>query len=131
MRDATLQIKKLFRTSSFMYFAFILSEGITITSSEGALKVCKHNFFQEIYDKSIVTCNLPIQWRFIWVKFLHVKYDRLSNDRRVYIEWQQVVQQVTRNDNKWYNEWQRVVQRGTTSGKTSDNEWQWMTTSDS
>ena len=29
-----------------MYFAFIFSEDITITSSEEALKVCDHNFFQ-------------------------------------------------------------------------------------
>ena len=38
--------KKLFHTSSFIYFVFILSECITITSSEEALKVCEHNFFQ-------------------------------------------------------------------------------------
>ena len=31
--------KKLFHTSSFMYFAFIFSEYITITSSEDGLKV--------------------------------------------------------------------------------------------
>ena len=31
-----------------MDFAFIFSERITITSSEEALKVWKHNFFQEI-----------------------------------------------------------------------------------
>ena len=29
-----------------MYFAFILSECIMIISSEEALKVCEHNFFQ-------------------------------------------------------------------------------------
>ena len=40
--------KKLFHTSSFMYFTFIFSERITITSSEEILKVCEHNFFQEI-----------------------------------------------------------------------------------
>ena len=47
--DANLQVyeKKLFfHTSSFMYFAFIFSEYTTITSSEEALKVCEHNFFQ-------------------------------------------------------------------------------------
>ena len=38
--------RKLFHTSSFMYFAFIFSECITIASSKEALKVCKHNFFQ-------------------------------------------------------------------------------------
>ena len=49
-RDANLQLyeKKLFHSSSFMYFAFIFSEYITINSSEEALKVCQHNFFQEI-----------------------------------------------------------------------------------
>ena len=40
--------KKLSHTSSFMYFAFIFSERITIISAKEALKVCEHNFFQEI-----------------------------------------------------------------------------------
>ena len=31
-----------------MNFAFIFLEYITITFSEEALKVCEHNFFQEI-----------------------------------------------------------------------------------
>ena len=31
-----------------MYFAFIFSECMKITSFEEALKVCQHNFFQEI-----------------------------------------------------------------------------------
>ena len=35
-------------TSSFMHFAFIFSERISINSYEGAFKVCEHNFFQEI-----------------------------------------------------------------------------------
>ena len=45
-------------TSSFMYFAFILSERITITSSEEAeeaLKVCEHNFFQKKYKRKRVS----------------------------------------------------------------------------
>ena len=47
-----------------------------------------------------------------------------------YIEWQRVVQRMTKNDNEWqqmttsdsewYNEWQRVIQRVI----TNDNEWQ-------
>ena len=50
LRDAKLQFyeKKLFRTSSFMYFVFIFSECITITSTDKALKVCEYNFFQEV-----------------------------------------------------------------------------------
>ena len=40
--------KKLFYISSFMYFTFIFSECIMITSSEEALKVCEHNFFLQI-----------------------------------------------------------------------------------
>ena len=56
--------KKLFLISSFMYFAFIFKERITITSSEEALKVCEQNLFQEIYVKSSVTCNLAAQLRF-------------------------------------------------------------------
>ena len=39
---------KFFHTSSFMYFPCIFFEYITITSSEEPLKVCEHNFFQEI-----------------------------------------------------------------------------------
>ena len=48
LRDASLQVyeKELLHISSFMYFAFIFSECITITSSEKALKVCEHNFYQ-------------------------------------------------------------------------------------
>ena len=38
--------RKLFYTSSFMYFTFIFSGCITITSSEEGLKVCEYNFFQ-------------------------------------------------------------------------------------
>ena len=66
--------KKLFHTFSFMYLAFIFSERITITSSEEALKVCEHNFIQEILAKSSVTCNLPVRLQFIQVNFLHVGF---------------------------------------------------------
>ena len=38
--------RKLFHTSSFMYFTFIFSGCITITSSKEGLKVCEYNFFQ-------------------------------------------------------------------------------------
>ena len=50
LRDANLQVneKKLFHTSSFMHFALIFSEFITITSSGEALKVWEHNFFLEM-----------------------------------------------------------------------------------
>ena len=47
LRDTNLQVyKKNFHTSSFMHFAFIFSEYITITSFEEALKVCEQSFFQ-------------------------------------------------------------------------------------
>ena len=48
LRDVHLQVytKKLFHISSFMYFAFIFSECITITSTKSALKVCESNFFR-------------------------------------------------------------------------------------
>ena len=48
--NANLQVyeKRRFYKSLFMCSAFIFSECITITSSEDALKVCEHNFFQEI-----------------------------------------------------------------------------------
>ena len=50
LRDANLQLyeKKLFHASSLLYFAFIFSKYIMITSSEEALKVWEHNFFLEI-----------------------------------------------------------------------------------
>ena len=38
--------RKLFHTSSFIYFTFIFSGCITITSSEEGLKVSEYNFFQ-------------------------------------------------------------------------------------
>ena len=43
LRDANLQVneKKLFHTSSFMHFAFIFLEYLTITFHD-------YNFFQEI-----------------------------------------------------------------------------------
>ena len=37
--------KNLYHISSFMYFAFILEERISISSSKESLKVCKQNFF--------------------------------------------------------------------------------------
>ena len=39
--------KKLFHTGSFVFFSFIFSERITITSEE-ALKAYENNFFKEI-----------------------------------------------------------------------------------
>ena len=50
LKDTNLLLyeKKLFHTSSFIYFAFIFLECIKISSSKEALKVCEHNFFQEI-----------------------------------------------------------------------------------
>ena len=44
--DASLEVyeKKPFHTFSFMYFAFIFSECITITSSEEILKVSTISF---------------------------------------------------------------------------------------
>ena len=50
LRDANEQVneKNLFYTSSFMHFASIFSEYITINSSEEALKVWEQNFFLEM-----------------------------------------------------------------------------------
>ena len=44
-QPASLRME-LFHTSSFMYFTFIFSGCISITSSEEGLKVCEHNFYQ-------------------------------------------------------------------------------------
>ena len=54
LQDTSLQVcEKNSFTHPFMYFAFIFSECITITSSQGCycsseetLKMCEHNFFQ-------------------------------------------------------------------------------------
>ena len=51
--DANLQVneKRLIHASSFMYFAFIFSEYITIGSSEETLKMSEHYFFKEVNEK--------------------------------------------------------------------------------
>ena len=56
LRDTNLQVneKKLIHTSLLMYFAFILWEYITITSSEEALKMCEHYYYQEIKRKVVL-----------------------------------------------------------------------------
>ena len=64
-QPASLQKKKLFHTSSFMYFSFIFSECIKIPSSAKALKVCDIIFFQEMKAESSLTCNVLVQLRFI------------------------------------------------------------------
>ena len=74
MPDCKFTKKSLFHTSSFMYFAFIFSERVTIKSSEEALKVCQHTFFQKLKANSSVTCNLLVQLWFIQVNFLYAEY---------------------------------------------------------
>ena len=45
--DASLQVyEENSFIHPFMYFTFIFSGYVTITSSEESLKVCQHNFFQ-------------------------------------------------------------------------------------
>ena len=61
---ASLQ-KKVFRTSSFIYFAFIFSEFIMITSSREGLKVCEHNLFQEKISVKECYLQFTFQLRFI------------------------------------------------------------------
>ena len=63
--------KTLSHILSFIYFSFIFSEYITISSSEGALKVWEHNFFLKIQAESSVTCNLSVRLWFIQINFLH------------------------------------------------------------
>ena len=74
MPDCKFTKKPLFHTSSFMYFAFIFSERVTIKSSEEVLKVCQHTFFQKLKANSSVTCNLLVQLWFIQVNFLYAEY---------------------------------------------------------
>ena len=76
--------KKLFHASSFMYFAFIFSECVTITSSKEALKVCEHNFFQRKVVLLVIYLSITIDlsqlsscwiWHltFSWAQFLSNK----------------------------------------------------------
>ena len=82
--EANLQVyeKKLIHTSSFMYFAFIFSERITITSSEEALKVCEHNFFRK--QKVLLlwfTCSITIhlsQLHSCWMWHLTLSWVRYT-----------------------------------------------------
>ena len=70
--------KKLFHTSSLMYFAFIFSECITITFSEGALKVCDSTIFfrkSSKYKQKIVllviyifNCNSSKSFSSCWIR---------------------------------------------------------------
>ena len=90
LRDASLQVyeKELLHISSFMYFAFIFSECITITSSEEALKVYAHNFFQwkvvllVIYlfnhDSSKSTIFMPNVAFDVLLSAVFVKYGKLE-----------------------------------------------------
>ena len=57
--------------------------------------------------------DLQVTWKLAILQIVYKKTDEL------YIEWQRVVQRVTRSDNEWH----RVVQRMTTISTTSDNEW--------
>ena len=80
--------RKLFHTSSFMYFAFIFSECITITSSKEALKVCEHSFFQQkavllvfclfnqdSFQSTIFMLNMAFDVLFCSVQFLSYKLE--------------------------------------------------------
>ena len=64
LRDTNLQVneKKTHSDILFMYFALIFSEYITITSSEEALKMCEHNFFQEIKRKVVSLVIYPLNY---------------------------------------------------------------------
>ena len=50
-----------------MYFSFSQNSSRLVISSQEALKVCKQ-------AKISVSCNLPVQLRFILLIFLHVEY---------------------------------------------------------
>ena len=82
--------RKLFHTSSFMYFTFIFSGCcITITSSEEGLKVFEYNFFQQkvvllvIYlfnhdtsKSTIFMLNMAFD---IFLSAVFVKYSKLES----------------------------------------------------
>ena len=48
LRDANLHVYEKKAPFSFMYFAFIFTEDIKITTSEETLKVWEHNLFLEM-----------------------------------------------------------------------------------
>ena len=57
LRDVKLQVNEqssFTHPPSFMYFGLSFSEYIRITSSEEALKMCQHNFFQKIKRKVVL-----------------------------------------------------------------------------
>ena len=68
LRDANLQVSKNSHPLSSILSIFSQN-----TSSKESLKVCEHNFFQEIEAASNVTSNLPAQLRYFLVNFLHVE----------------------------------------------------------
>ena len=52
LRDANLQVyEKKFHISSFMYFAFILYERITVTSSKRGVETVRTKFLSEKISK--------------------------------------------------------------------------------
>ena len=69
LRDPKLQVNEqspFTYPPSFIYFALRFSEYITITSSEEALKISQLMLaIKGNKVKSSVTCNLPVQLRFI------------------------------------------------------------------
>ena len=81
--------RKLFHTSSFMYFTFIFSGCITITSSEEGLKVCEYNFFQrkevllviypfnhDSFKSTIFMLNMAFD---VLLSVVFVKYSKLES----------------------------------------------------
>ena len=81
--------RKLFHTSSFMYFTFIFLGCITITFSGEGLKVCEYNFFQRkvvllvIYlfnhDSSKSTIFLLNMAFDVLLRAVFVKYSKLES----------------------------------------------------
>ena len=66
LRDANLQVhERKLHMSSFMYFAFILYERITITSSERGFEIVRAKFLSVNISKKSLTCNLPVHLQFI------------------------------------------------------------------
>ena len=87
-QPASLQ-RKLFHTSSFMYFAFIFSGCITISSSGEGLKACEYNFFQQkvvllviyqfnhdSYKSTIFMLNMTFD---VLLSAVFVKYGKLES----------------------------------------------------
>ena len=76
LQDANLQVneKNSFTNPPSCILPSFSKNASRLLLLKRLLKVCEQNFFEKKRAKSSVTCNLPVQLRFILVNFPHVEY---------------------------------------------------------